>query len=332
MSGSDIPPTAALLAAAGMEAAEPVVRRLPGGANNRVFEVRTAGARALLKAYFSHPDDRRDRLGAEFGFSTYAWEAGVRALPRPLASDPVARLGLYEFIEGDPIDARPLGAEEVAAAARFVREVNRSREHATRLPSASEARFSIEEHLETIRQRVARLGELDVQDRRLPAVLERIAAAWETATEVALGAVIDPAAELAPEERIVSPSDFGFHNAIRRPDRSLCFIDFEYAGWDDPAKLVCDFFSQVAVPVPLGHFDAFTEEALAFVPDPERARERAVALLPAYRVKWACIVLNQFHPTDRRRRDFAGAEGPSFDAERQIAKALACIDHLPLPG
>ena len=29
----------------------------------------------------------------------------------------------------------------------------------------------------------------------------------------------------------------------------LCFLDFEYAGWDDPAKMVADFFCQPAVPV-----------------------------------------------------------------------------------
>ena len=36
------------------------------------------------------------------------------------------------------------------------------------------------------------------------------------------------------------------------------FIDFEYAGWDDPSKLICDFFCQPAVKAtcgrPHGHF------------------------------------------------------------------------------
>src|SRR5690606_1492036 len=47
--------------------------------------------------------------------------------------------------------------------------------------------------------------------------------------------------ELAPRFRLLSPSDFGFHNMLRRDDGSLAFIDFEYFGWDDPAKLAADF-------------------------------------------------------------------------------------------
>src|SRR6266480_4587472 len=49
------------------------------------------------------------------------------------------------------------------------------------------------------------------------------------------------AAALPQASRILSPSDFGFHNAIRRPDGTLAFVDFEYFGWDDPAKTIVDF-------------------------------------------------------------------------------------------
>ena len=39
---------------------------------------------------------------------------------------------------------------------------------------------------------------------------------------------------------ILSPSDFGFHNSLRR-DKKIIFFDFEYFGKDDPVKLVADF-------------------------------------------------------------------------------------------
>ena len=42
-------------------------------------------------------------------------------------------------------------------------------------------------------------------------------------------------------DKCLSPSDFGFHNVIVEKDKILRFIDFEYAGWDDPAKMVSDF-------------------------------------------------------------------------------------------
>ena len=48
--------------------------------------------------------------------------------------------------------------------------------------------------------------------------------------------------ELEEDEKIISPSDFGLHNAKLGEDGKLAFFDFEYAGWDDPAKTIADFF------------------------------------------------------------------------------------------
>jgi thiamine kinase-like enzyme len=46
---------------------------------------------------------------------------------------------------------------------------------------------------------------------------------------------------LPKSQKILSPSDFGMHNAIFDCTGHFTFIDFEYFGWDDPAKLVADF-------------------------------------------------------------------------------------------
>ena len=43
--------------------------------------------------------------------------------------------------------------------------------------------------------------------------------------------------------KIISPSDVGFHNIISQKDK-LNFIDFENASWDDPYKLFEDLVIQ----------------------------------------------------------------------------------------
>ena len=40
---------------------------------------------------------------------------------------------------------------------------------------------------------------------------------------------------------------------------SFVFIDFEYYGWDDPAKMIADFYLQPAVPVPYEYRETFFE-------------------------------------------------------------------------
>jgi len=139
---------AALVAKAGLSLTHPP-EQLVGGANNRVFRVRTDGKSTLLKAYFQHPDDKRDRLSAEFSFATFAWQSSVRCLPQPLACDPKNHLGLFEFVEGRRLLVAEVDQDAVKQALDFYTELNRYKDKlaAKALPIASEACFSLAGHL-----------------------------------------------------------------------------------------------------------------------------------------------------------------------------------------
>lgn len=323
---------ARLCAAAGVPG-EFEIAPLQGGCNNRVYRLESGAGSFLLKEYFRHPGDRRDRLGAEFGFSRFAWGEGVRCLPEPIACDQVAGLALYRFVAGAPIAAGELTASDVEQAAAFARALH-DKSHtvgAAQLPDASEACFSIAGHLQLVYSRLARLAgipalsELDREARQfVTAELTSSFASTASALEAALAkGRISAFDQLAPAERTVSPSDFGFHNALRRPDGTLVFLDFEYAGWDDPAKLACDFFCQVAVPVPLVYYSPFTQ-SLARGAERGALLERIRLLMPLYRLKWCCIALNHFLPVDAARRRFAGEDA----ANRKRAQLVIARERL----
>jgi len=132
---------------------------------------------------------------------------------------------------------------------------------------------------------------------------------------------IAPDAPLAAGEICLSPSDFGFHNSLIDEAGRFTFIDFEYAGRDDPAKLICDFFCQPALPVPLIHYERFAGRIFdgleLSAPHPARCR----SLLDAYRIKWVCIILNDFLPVGAARRAFADAGARAERCASQLAKA-----------
>jgi hypothetical protein len=306
----------ALLAQVGIS--EPyTLTPLGGGGNNRVFRLDAPFGQLVLKHYFHHPDDPRDRLGAEFGFSHFAWEHGVRNIPRPMASDPGRHLGLYAFVDGVRPDQ--VGASAVDQALSFVTQLNGLRHKGHRLPRASEACFSIDEHLERVAVRVARLQCVeDEQARRL--VRDALQPAWrniQTAVADAADALaISTHAVLLPEDQCISPSDFGFHNALLDKAGRYWFLDFEYAGWDDPAKLVGDFFCQPARPVPLDLFEGFATQVSRGFTDPEWHVQRMRLLCPVFELKWACILLNEFLPEGSRRRQFAGADSTRPQRQR----------------
>jgi hypothetical protein len=127
--------------------------------------------------------------------------------------------------------------------------------------------------------------------------------------------------------RVLSPSDFGFHNCLVT-SAGLKFIDFEYAGWDDPAKTVCDFFCQPAVPVPGAHFERFLAAVISATGD-AGIRDRVAFLRPVYELKWCCIMLNEFLPVGDDRRSFARAD-ESHDMRRlkQLHKVDAALARL----
>jgi hypothetical protein len=311
-----------------LDEAPQMVAPIAGGGNNRVFRIVLPDDRMLvLKKYFWDPDDARDRLDHEFGFVAFAWASGLRCIPRPIARDDQLHLGLYEHIDGRKPAPGEIDGDAIAQALQFVVELNRHRDQpaAQLLKPASESCFTPSQHVARIEGRIARLREHVKEPQALALLHDRIDPAWRR-IHARLKERHD--AE-APVDRCLSPSDFGYHNVLIKPDGRMIFLDFEYAGWDDPAKLTGDFFSQVAVPVPLKFVPVFVDALAAVFPDPAVTRRRMLDLLPLYRIKWCCIVLNEFIPSEHRRRAFAkGGDASSMQAA-QLAKANRLLDSLP---
>jgi hypothetical protein len=306
------------------------VTRLPGGRNNRVFRVDAGGRQLLLKHYYSDPEDPRDRLAADFGFSSFAWQHGVRVIPEPLAAYPLLGIALYELVEGRRLEAADITGQRVDEAVSFIVDLNthRGAPDAAGLPFAAEACFSVVDHMQCVGARLRRLQRVcDAAANEAAALVHtRLLPLWTRLCARADDGM--DAAILRAAERCLSPSDFGFHNALLRNDR-LVFHDFEYAGWDDPAKLVCDFFCQVERPVSMAFLEAFVDRVIDALRLPAYHRQRIAVLFPIYRVKWCCIVLNDFLPESARRRAFAGRGADPSDRRReQLQGATQLVEQL----
>jgi len=292
-----------------------LLQPLPGGANNRVYRVRSESTDHVLKVYFQNPNDPRDRFHAERAFYDHLWRHHLRRMPAPCGWDEVSRFGLLRFVAGRKLRPEEVNEDAVRQALDFILEANQSRATvpANSIPVASEACFSVAEHLALIGGRVARLQQIGTQtevDAQAAAfVRDELNPAWEKIRKATVAGAGKTLEETLPQvHRCLSPSDFGFHNALLAVDGRLRFFDFEYAGWDDPAKLVCDFFCQPQIPVPASHWEHFVRALdTAFHLEGELI-QRAELLLPLYRIKWCCIMLNDFVAADKVRRDFSLGE------------------------
>lgn len=318
---------------------------LKGGANNRVFLIRTlvSGADALsrfnanhsfvLKHYFTHPGDKSDRLHAEFSFCKFAWQNGIRTLPEPLLCDAKNRIGFYEYIEGVPAQRISVSRNHVEQVLTFFFEINahKNQKQAQLLPEEKEACFSIQEHLDCVERRILGLKKIEktteIGRAASEVVLELIQPLWKKIRESIVKGCsrfrIDMAKKIHPQDRSLSHSDIGFHNAILTSNGKVRFIDFEYAGWGDPVKMVCDFFCAPKVPVPMKYFEEFSRALSLHLKEPANFLRRLELLLPLYRLKWCCILMNNFLPLASSRRQFSLGAPSQKILQKQLEKVKA---------
>jgi len=311
--------------------------RLSGGANNQVFMATNGTDRLVLKKYFRHQGDNRDRRANEYAFSTYATEQNVNCIAKPRYSDAETGVSIFDFIDGRPILSEDINAHALDAAIHFISALNRDRanEHAKAIPSASESYLSLEGHLKGVASRIDRLHDLkpndDIDEDMLSFLEQSVMPTWQRlgnqTREFAVNNNIDIQIDLPQSDRCLSPSDFGFHNALLDQHNKFWFLDFEYAGWDDPAKMIADFFCQKSVPVPITFAPKMIKEISDILLLSLATQFRMSLLLPIYQIKWCCILLNEFLPAGRARRTFAnGADDARTMQLTKSREALLQLD------
>ena len=290
-----------------------------GGGNNRVYRVRANGASYALKAYPRSPGDPRDRLHHEYDGLRFLGAHGVAGVPRALAADRARGVALYEWIDGVHVSAHDVRDVTQALALLARLDALRSEPEAAELPAAAEAVLHPAELDAQVERRFARLDATRGEP-ELHALLAALRAAWRE---------LQVADEAPVTRRTLSPSDFGFHNALRRAGGELVFLDFEYFGWDDPVKLACDVLWHPGMSLSPAERSAFRAGVAPIYGDDAGWERRLTRDLPRYGLRWALIVLNEFLPAAWERRVAAGRPDSWASAKQsQLAKARALLEEV----
>lgn len=300
-----------------------------GGRNSRVFRVTGEHDTFVLKHY---PD--LHRLQAESNAFRFLQAQDISQVPTTLLVDEENHMAAYAFIDGVEVGGENLDQRDIDDCVRFIEALHMAgkNEDSKAFGPAAEAFFRLSDiesnlslRLERLEQR-ERTSEQDdaltafLDDEFLPAkerIVQRARNLYTT-----LGIEVDQ--PLAEAYRCLSPSDFGFHNALRTSD-GMVFCDFEYFGWDDPAKLVADFILHPGMDISIESRMRFAK-GIVDAMDESTLQRRIDALLPLFGLKWCMILLNEFLRSDMERREFAGAtESRQTVLERQLVKARSMM-------
>jgi hypothetical protein len=307
------------------------------GGNSRVYRATLDDGTSLaLKSYLQPTMDGLDRLSVEFGALSFLWNQGERAVPQPIASAPAQRVAAYEFVEGEPIDASRAGKAEIEQVIDFVNRLHGLRTHpdAASLPRASESCESFAALETNLQQRVRRLQSPGDTGEDSAMLAQFLTHEFVPALDLAIGRAKRSTGAAgwtrawSNESRTLSPSDMGFHNALRRPDGSLAFLDFEYFGWDDAAKMLSDFVLHPAMSLTAEAKRLFAARVLDVFSSDHTLPERFATAYPLFALKWCLILLNEFVPSDLARRQFASADRPDHHERRmtQLKKSRALLE------
>lgn len=311
----------ALSALAGFAVAD--MQAVAGGANSRVFRVLDTAGNAYAAKFYPPIDDLgRDRLATEWTALSFLTAHGVMNVPKPISRHDGSRMAVYGWIDG-AMPQRP-GLAEIDQALAFVHRLKAlsTEQDAAALPLASEACLSGTDILRQCRYRFDRYaGVADIETLlcdRLGPLLERF--------ERAASIYAEP---LALARRVLSPSDFGFHNCVQRRDGALAFLDFEYFGWDDPVKLVADMLWHPAMTLSADVRRQLVGGAIRIFADDADFAERLRTYYPWFGLRWCMIMLAEFLPERWARRVHAGetADRPAVLAA-QRAKVLYYLDRI----
>jgi hypothetical protein len=282
------------------------------GGNNRIYRVRCGQQDFALKCYPPRDRDPRERARTEFKALQFLERYCPGRAPRAYAVDAEGGYLLMEWIEGSRVSE--VGPSEVDASVAFLNALfNASaRPEARDMPPASEACLSGEEVVRQLLDREAKLRAVagsepaltEFLDHEFVPVRERLV---EQARAGYTKAELDFSAELVPSSCSLVPSDFGFHNAMRRADGVLMFVDHEYFGWDDPVKVTADFLLHPATPLANDMAGRFWRGVCGHRENDECFLIRLKLLYPLFGARWCLILLNEFLPERWVGRVFAGA-------------------------
>jgi len=277
------------------------VERLKGRGNSRIYKLSfDKNNSTLLKDYPDLSVDPRPRMQTEVNALKLAEDLG--RTPKVVAFDKSQNIALYEWIKGKSLFK--IEDHHITQALKFIESLQ-SLKGKNSWTQASEACFSAKQLINQINFRFDRL--LSIKNKNLNDFLiytfePLLRKVWKDAEKNWPSDNLEK--ELPKSKQVLSPSDFGFHNAILNESGDLVFLDFEYFGRDDPVKLMADFIWHPGMSLSNVQKRNWIKGAFGIF-DNQELTKRFTSAWPLYGLRWSLIVLNEFLEDGWHKRLYA---------------------------
>ncbi len=266
--------------------------KLNYGINTSAWQICSGNKNFFLKFYISSKNDNRDRLGTELEFTKLLENGGFKNIPKILLTNKEENWALFEWLDGEKI--KNPNQKDLEDIIIFIKKIQSLKKHkqSKRIGEASEACFNLVDHKNLIINRLNQLINYSGILGRSWLVFEVLESINKCVKNFQGYFSSSSSNSLSLEKRILSPSDIGIHNILKIKNQ-LYFHDFEYAGWDDPYKLIVDLLIQPEnVLSKKTSLDLYKSMESFF--SLEANLNSLKIYLVLYRAKWVCIILKKF--------------------------------------
>lgn len=299
------------------------VQEINAGLNNRLYKVVTSEEKYLVKLYRK---DAGIMLKREFSALKYLKRQNIKNVPTAYFKNDKQNFAMYSFEDGKTKNPSQITKDDLNKMAFFIASIHklRPKEIRKKFLAANFACFNINDYLKNIYFRLEKFS-VYAKSKNTSAIIDKLKKEEvNTVIGKLLGKIINEIPEkllnkkLSAGEERLSPVDFGVHNILFKKDGSLCFIDFEYFGRDDPMRAVADFLMHdrsLEIKPELKKY--FQNRYLEYIEADKKYRQRLELVKKIINIEWLAIYLYSMTPEKIEIRKFSDV---SFDTNEYLKK------------
>lgn len=263
------------------------------GVNSNIFVVEGLDRKFVLKKFRADSNDDRNRFKAEESALDFLEISGVQRVPKKLFSSEVDNMILMSFLPGK----RPTHFSSVIfkQSLDFLEKTHQAfHDNANfQYRKAIEGFTSSQKLVEQIESRIINFIENPIVPRNVTEFLQGELIPYFKSNKKKIQAK-ELKKGIAFDQMTFSVVDFGLNNYLLHKN-SLYFLDFEFAGIDDPVKLVSDTLLHPANNLQSKEIELFKPKAIEIFADSDKEfLERFNKYFVFFGIKWCLIILNKF--------------------------------------
>jgi len=276
--------------------------------NSAVYKLQFEDNNSLKLKIYSFENDLK-RINIEFDSLALLKKEGIHNIPKTVIKNEQLGIALYEWIEGEKI-TNP-SKIDIDECIKFIYKINSLKNKfdsdKNEIHKASAACLSAVDIQIQVEKRLSIFNSPRILNSELNSFLEHeFYPSWIKILDYVKNnwqLNIDFNEVISTKDKILSPSDFGFHNALKDKNGDIYFLDFEYFGWDDPVKLASDFYIHPAMNLNDNLAEYWVNNFFKLFGQNNLKRFQLLKFL--YWMNWPLIILNDFRDDVWLRRSLS---------------------------